>query len=154
MASPHTWQMLLDSSSVASAGMWTTASRPKPGTACRRANAPFKESMTDVMTEVTVIEPNMTMTTNTAQLRFGYSSWSTDCAGAWDATAVYGRLCIVGTKAPFFTAFAYSDGDYCVDSTQYYAQATCSATKQFFSQPLTERFGLFNGARHLPANDF
>ncbi len=64
-----------------------------------------------------------------ATLRYGTGSFSSLCSHGW--TGTWGRLCIIGTKAPFYSGFAHSAGDFCALSNQSYSATTCSANRRF-----------------------
>jgi hypothetical protein len=102
------------------------ADLPLPG--AWRSDTPFDAAATDASTSVSVDGGPRT----SALLRFGYQSFSSRCNDAWISSAApYGRLCIVGTRAPFFSGFASTSADTCSDSSSGYGAAACSATRRF-----------------------
>jgi hypothetical protein len=92
-----------------------------------RTQTPFSYPGNDLMTGVSVNGGALT----TATVRYGKESFTNTCADAWDTTHIYGRLCIAGTLAPFFNAFAVTDPDLCSDSSQAYNGASCTNDKRF-----------------------
>lgn len=63
-----------------------------------------------------------------ATLKFGYKSFAGDlCSDNWDLATSWGRLCISGTDAPFFTGFAAPVSDTCPASQQTWNARNCGA---------------------------
>ena len=63
-----------------------------------------------------------------ATLKFGYNSFSGDlCTDGWDTSVRWGRLCIGGTNAPFYTGFATTISDTCPASQQLWNARNCGA---------------------------
>jgi hypothetical protein len=92
-----------------------------------RNDTPFDYPETDlpIMTSI----DGATMVAGT--LRYGHDDFATDSAGAWDASTPFGRVCIDGTSAPFFSAFATADADWCSDSASPFNTTACSADRRF-----------------------
>jgi hypothetical protein len=67
----------------------------------------------------------------TATVRYGRANFSNVCGDAWNPVSDYGRLCIVGTVAPYFSAFATTAPDECSDSSQAYNATPCTTDKRF-----------------------
>lgn len=94
-----------------------------------RVQPPFSSMGTDVMTSVRVDGgPG-----SNAMLRFGSDSFANSrCDDQWaPSTFSYGRICIVGTSAPFFSGFASSSVDTCSDSGSNYNTAYCTNDVRF-----------------------
>jgi hypothetical protein len=66
-----------------------------------------------------------------AQLRYGTANFGQLCSDAWVTTTNYGRLCLQGTDAAFFSGFAIAGADLCSLSTQSYATRGCSDMIRF-----------------------
>jgi hypothetical protein len=75
-------------------------------------------------------------------LRFGRQNFSSLCGDAWTTAgegtpefAPYGRLCIVGTRAPFYSGFAdprpATTVDHCSSSDAAYSAVACAADRRF-----------------------
>jgi len=67
----------------------------------------------------------------TATVRYGRANFSSVCGDAWNPVSHYGRLCIAGTLAPYFSAFAVAGADMCSDSSQAYNATPCTTDKRF-----------------------
>lgn len=67
----------------------------------------------------------------TATLRYGRANFSSLCSDDWITASDYGRLCITGTAAPFYSAFLRPGADNCSDSTQAYNATPCTQDKRF-----------------------
>lgn len=88
-----------------------------------RANAPF--SYTNVDTTLPVSIDGGAPTPHL--LRFGNASFSTDCDDPWDTGgAAFGRLCILGTTAPFFSGYAATNQDSCTNSLSVWNAQACA----------------------------
>ncbi|MDB4932426.1 MAG: hypothetical protein JWM10_4910 [Myxococcaceae bacterium] len=76
-------------------------------------------------------------TGETHRLRYGYQNFAGYCGSAWDAGSSFGRICLEGTTAPFFTTFANNDLDYCsLSSLVWYGAGNpvpyrCGAARRF-----------------------
>jgi hypothetical protein len=68
-----------------------------------------------------------------AQLRYGQANFSQQCGDAWSVVAgdLYGRVCLQGTAAAFFSGFTTVSGDFCSLSNQTYSTRMCSDTARF-----------------------
>jgi hypothetical protein len=69
-----------------------------------------------------------------ALLRYGQANFSQLCSDDWSTVStspVYGRICLQGTAAAFYSGFAVSTADLCSLSTQNYAARLCSDTVRF-----------------------
>jgi hypothetical protein len=64
-------------------------------------------------------------------LRFGNTTFANNCDDIWNTTVQYGRLCIQGTPAPFYTGFTVSEADTCSDSQSNWNAAPCTPAKRF-----------------------
>jgi hypothetical protein len=126
----HATEALIANRTAGLGVMGAVASFPLPDD--WKTKAPFTATGTDVHLPVTITNPNLTGQTTTELLRYGFSNWSTDCAGVWDTASGWGRICVAATSAPFFNAFDAPDGDYCVpsDATAYDGMA-CSPGHMF-----------------------
>jgi hypothetical protein len=100
------------------------ATFPMPG--AWRINSPFNATATDLSTAVSINGAVATTTT----VRFGLRSFTNSCADPWIATP-FGRICVVNTKAPFYTGFATSYPDSCSDSLSNWDAVACANDKRF-----------------------
>jgi len=68
-----------------------------------------------------------------AQLRYGIANFAALCDDAWITTSNYGRVCLQGTKAAFYSGFTTPSGttDYCALSTDVYSTRPCSDMIRF-----------------------
>jgi hypothetical protein len=67
-----------------------------------------------------------------ATLRYGTQNFTNTCDDPWIVTAgTYGRLCIQGTTAPFYTGFSDSALDTCSDSVSIWNARVCSNAARF-----------------------
>jgi hypothetical protein len=69
-----------------------------------------------------------------ALLRYGTANFGSLCGDAWNTTAAnYGRLCLQGTAAAFFSGFAtaVATTDFCALSSQTYSMRACSDMIRF-----------------------
>jgi hypothetical protein len=89
-------------------------------------STPFDATSTDVLTNVSIDGASPV----NALLRYGSESFTTTCYDPW-VGAAWGRICILDTKAPFYTAFANSAGDTCSDSESAYDAVPCGPNMQF-----------------------
>ncbi len=65
-------------------------------------------------------------------LLFGYKSFTnSSCSDNWELSSAFGRLCIPGTLAPFYSGFSGSTGDKCTDSAQNYDARPCGPAVRF-----------------------
>ncbi len=64
-------------------------------------------------------------------LRYGPDNFDSVCGDPWTTGASYGRICIDGTSAPFYSAFAVGAPDLCSDSRSAFNAKACSASVQF-----------------------
>lgn len=93
-----------------------------------RSDSPFDYAMSDVLTPVSVNSG----TPVAATVRFGYSSFNNLCGDAWISGGVkWGRLCIAGTPAPYYSGFATTEADTCSNSLAAWNSATCSGATRF-----------------------
>lgn len=98
-----------------------------PLPAAWKTAAPFSAPGTDLLTEVSVNGA----AASTATLRFGAQSFSNYCNDSWDTTGpLFGRICVVGTKAPFFAAFADVYNDSCSDSQSPWNTVACTTDRR------------------------
>jgi hypothetical protein len=70
-----------------------------------------------------------------ALLRYGVANFGSLCSDDWTATAgdLYGRICLRGTVAAFYSGFTTASAatDFCSLSSQSYATRPCSDTARF-----------------------
>jgi hypothetical protein len=66
-----------------------------------------------------------------ASLRFGSKSFGSGCSDGWNTTQSFGRVCIVGTMAPFFAGFTGSEVDGCTNSSLLYDARRCAPEIRF-----------------------
>ena len=108
----------------------TTASFALP--VAWRSTAPFKSDGTDITVIATTKSPNKEPETASRRLRYGKSNWAGNyCIEDWDLVNVWGRMCLLGTSAPFYSGFASDGIDYCADSSQIFNDSTCGTQKRF-----------------------
>lgn len=67
----------------------------------------------------------------TSIVRFGYGSFNADCADPWFGGTRWGRVCIVGTTAPFYNGFALAGDDQCSGSNGIWNATPCSTGRRF-----------------------
>jgi hypothetical protein len=92
-----------------------------------RTDVPMKLVGTDLTTMVSINGAAPV----SAMVRFGNQSFSDVCTDPWLTTSTYGRFCIAGTRAPYFTAFAHQDADQCSDSMSPWNAKACTADTRF-----------------------
>ena len=91
-------------------------------------DTPFDYASSDLMTGVSI---NGGPTTAT-MVRFGYQNFSYTCNDPWAASGgSFGRICIVGTTAPFYNGFASPYVDMCSDSLSPWNAVACAADIRF-----------------------
>ena len=66
-----------------------------------------------------------------AVVRYGQSNFGALCNDAWVTDSPYGRFCIQGTVAAFYSGFTVDTIDYCVRSNETYSTRACSDTARF-----------------------
>ena len=66
-----------------------------------------------------------------AQLRYGTANFGSLCSDDWVTTSSYGRVCLQGTAAAFFSGFAIAGTDLCALSDQTYSVRACSDAIRF-----------------------
>jgi hypothetical protein len=91
-----------------------------------RTNGPFRATAADE-TVLAVVDGGAPAART---LRHGTGNFSSACTDGWYG-GDWGRICLVGTTAPYFNGFARSGNDYCAHSSQGYAGANCSPTRRF-----------------------
>jgi len=68
----------------------------------------------------------------TSTLKFGNSTFVGDrCEDPWDTGTRWGRICIVGTGAPFYTAFSSVIADTCTQSQAHWNTRNCGTDLRF-----------------------
>ncbi|MBA3465630.1 MAG: hypothetical protein H0T46_37205 [Deltaproteobacteria bacterium] len=93
-----------------------------------RTDAPFNSAMNDVPITVSIGGATATPAT----LRFGSFSFNDRCTDAWTGTnGPWGRICITGTNAPYFSGFATSAPDTCSDSLGGWNAIACNPELRF-----------------------
>ncbi|HTM21449.1 MAG TPA: fibrinogen-like YCDxxxxGGGW domain-containing protein [Kofleriaceae bacterium] len=114
------------SSEIALAGA-TTLALPNDW----KAAAPFTYAGNDVATDVSVNGAAAVAAT----VRYGRRNFASLCTDAWtvDDTPAnqYGRICVTGTAAPFYSGFARNTADQCTDSSMAYNAAACTNDTRF-----------------------
>ncbi|MDP6943128.1 MAG: fibrinogen-like YCDxxxxGGGW domain-containing protein, partial [Myxococcota bacterium] len=63
-------------------------------------------------------------------LKYGGDGFLDTCSASWSASA-WGRICVQGTTAPFYSGFNHNDDDMCSLSDQLYTETDCSAERRF-----------------------
>ena len=66
-----------------------------------------------------------------ATLRYGFYTYSQRCGDPWVSSGNWGRLCIVGTAAPFYSGHAVSAQDTCSGSDQVWNAVNCTDSLRF-----------------------
>ena len=67
-----------------------------------------------------------------AKLRYGVSNFGSLCADDWNMTSNYGRVCLQGTAAAFYSGFVTAGAsDFCAISTGVYSSRACSDMIRF-----------------------
>ena len=66
-----------------------------------------------------------------ATLRYGQANFTSLCSDPWITTSAYGRICLQGTTAAFFSGFTVAGPDLCALSSQAYATRVCSDSARF-----------------------
>jgi hypothetical protein len=66
-----------------------------------------------------------------ATLRYGYNTYSQVCGDPWVTSGIWGRLCLVGTTAPFYSGHAVDHQDTCAGSNQVWNSAVCADSLRF-----------------------
>jgi Fibrinogen beta and gamma chains, C-terminal globular domain len=68
-----------------------------------------------------------------ALLRYGTANFGSVCGDDWVTATPYGRICLVGTAAAFYSGFttATAATDFCALSNQSYTARACSDTARF-----------------------
>lgn len=92
-----------------------------------RTDTPFNAPADDLTTGVSLNGGAQT----TAVLRYGSQNFSSLCADAWDPVSPYGRICVVGLKAPYYAGFTAASGDFCGDSLAAYNAVLCTDALRF-----------------------
>jgi hypothetical protein len=88
---------------------------------------PFNFAGTDLTTSVSVNSGAAI----SATVRYGKHSFTDTCSQYWVTGVVFGRLCIQGTKAPYFAGFANADPDFCSDSLGSHSATPCTDDLRF-----------------------
>jgi len=92
-----------------------------------RTHSPFDDPGTDVTLAVTIDGEAPVVGT----LRFGTRDFSAMCTDPWWASGNYGRLCIDGTMAPFYSGFSTPAADLCSTSDLAYDVTACVTQRRF-----------------------
>jgi hypothetical protein len=66
-----------------------------------------------------------------ATLRYGTATYSSNCSDPWVTTGTWGRICIVGTAAPFYSGHTVPHIDSCTSSNQVWNAAFCTDDLRF-----------------------
>jgi hypothetical protein len=68
-----------------------------------------------------------------ALVRYGTANFGALCSDAWTTTPgdLYGRFCIQGTAAAFYSGFTVDVSDFCSLSNQTWTARACSDTARF-----------------------
>lgn len=92
-----------------------------------RTATPFGIADTDTPIEVSVDGAALV----SATLHYGPDNFDQFCSDPWDPSASFGRVCIEGTSAPFYSAFAVPNLDKCSDSQSAFNATVCSSSLRF-----------------------
>jgi hypothetical protein len=66
-----------------------------------------------------------------ATLRYGYATYSQRCEDPWVTSGIWGRLCLTGTGAAFYSGHAVDHVDTCAASNQVWNAANCADSLRF-----------------------
>jgi hypothetical protein len=91
-----------------------------------RTQTPFGYPGNDLTTAVSINGGAAALAT----VRYGAGNFSFMCSDLWSA-GTWGRLCIAGTPAPFFSGFIPPRTLACSDSSQTYNAAPCTQDRRF-----------------------
>jgi hypothetical protein len=92
-----------------------------------KTTSPMNATGTDITTGVSINGGPLAST----QVRYGKANFASLCSDAWSAATAYGRVCVVGTIAPYFSGFNASTTDQCSNSSQAYNTTSCSNDLRF-----------------------
>lgn len=93
-----------------------------------RLQTPFAAANTDLPTSVRIDSG----AASARIVRYGYQSFANDCGDAWITNETqFGRLCIIGTTAPFYSGFASALVDQCSTSNVAWNATPCSSALKF-----------------------
>ncbi len=93
-----------------------------------RTQTPFGYPGNDLVTGVSVNGGALV----TATVRYGRANFWGRCEDQWfTLPGDWGRICVVGTQAPFFNTFMLQGTDYCSDSSQPYTATPCTDDRRF-----------------------
>jgi hypothetical protein len=93
-----------------------------------RSSTPFSFAMSDFSTDVTVnSDPAVPAT-----VRYGHFRYVDTCDDPWITTSgSFGRVCVPGTRAPFYSGFANAAADTCADSMSIWNSVDCADERRF-----------------------
>jgi hypothetical protein len=111
-----------DASMVSATG-YATFAMP----AAWRAGAPFGYSGTDVAVNVSIDDG----TPVAATLRYGFDNFDNRCEDAWNPASKLGRICVMGTAAPYYNGFYSTFPDGCSNSATNYNSTGCGPQRRF-----------------------
>jgi hypothetical protein len=90
-----------------------------------RIATPFSAANTDLMTSVRIDAGAAA----TRTVRYGYQSFANTCDDPWITNETqFGRLCVRGTVAPFYSGFASALIDECSASDGAWNDTSCSSS--------------------------
>lgn len=93
-----------------------------------RAGTPFGVPSADVSMSVSISGGPLV----TSTVRSGTANFASACSDPWTlSSGVGGRICIVGTLAPFYSGFANSTSDGCTDSMSAHHTTFCTHARRF-----------------------
>ncbi|CAN5187687.1 hypothetical protein BH11MYX1_BH11MYX1_36750 [soil metagenome] len=92
-----------------------------------RTSSPFTADGTDLVTPVQINGAPA----SPATVRYGFDSFTNNCADPWFAGGHWGRICIPGTEAPFYNGFAAAGIDLCSASSVAWNTTSCSTALRF-----------------------
>jgi hypothetical protein len=92
-----------------------------------RTTPPFNADGVDLLISVNINSGAPVSTT----LRYGKFTFSSRCDHGWISSAPWGRICFLGTQAPFFAGFADPAADTCTTSLNPYNETACTDDRRF-----------------------
>ena len=93
-----------------------------------KSQAPFRTPGAIELVDVSINEAAAVQRT----LYYGYENWiGNSCDSSFQSGILFGRICIANTQAPFYSAFAVSQGDTCSLSDEFYNNTVCETDRRF-----------------------
>ena len=92
-----------------------------------KTDSPFNANGTEVTTDVSM---NGGVAASRI-VKFGRHNFAAQCTDAFVTTSDYGRFCIAGTNAPYYSGFTVATSDLCTTSDLGYNTAACTNDLKF-----------------------